>query len=77
MSEVELTDYAEVRQFVGVNGHSIAEWCNGRIEYWLESGVPHVVEIPTARGTVYAHIGDYVVLGHDGAFYTRRADIFE
>ena len=68
-------------QLTKENLKELAQWCGGRakeepkpsdptdVAYWLE--------IPTLEGTMHARIGDYIIKGVQGEFYSCREDIFE
>lgn len=53
------------------NGVAIAAWCDGK---WLS--VDGVILIKTLEGTMAARLGDYVICGVQGEFYSCKPDIF-
>ncbi|WP_280502052.1 hypothetical protein [Nocardia farcinica] len=52
-------------------GSLIAKWTGGSNEHR-----PDQVQIPTDTGSITAHLGEWVIRGHEGRFFTWPADTF-
>lgn len=71
----------EAVRFGKHNGLEVAEWCGGKLanedpnrkQQWL----PTFISIPTLEGTMQARLGDWIIKGVNGEFYSCKPDIFE
>lgn len=62
--------------------HEVAKWCGGKVvteQVWAlnDDYDKTVLEIPTLEGVMRADIGDFIIKGVAGEFYSCRSDIFE
>lgn len=74
----DFTDHMDFLKAIG----DVAEWCGGSTSRELDmdddgwhSG-DHIIYIPTLEGTMTAHLGDYIICGVDGEFYSCKESIF-
>ena len=58
----------------------IALWCGGRVREERKTSDPTdiaiIIDIPTLDGPMQAFLGDYVVRGENGGFYSCKGPIF-
>ena len=50
------------------------DFCRGRYEY--ERGLGEVIYVDTLGGSMRADLGDWIIRGVKGEFYTCKSDIF-
>ena len=72
----------EAMQFDGtaLNAKDIYEWSNGSA--WIDKtatqlGERHVMRVETLEGLMTAEMGDYIVKGIEGEFYSVKESIFD
>lgn len=69
----------EARRFSGddVESHELARWCGGRLHLGENlADLRLVIDIPTLEGTMRAEVGDWIIRGVKGEFYSCKPDIF-
>lgn len=56
----------------------VAVWCGGSVQRLRDlNGTPIALSIPTIEGIMRAEIGDYIIRGVEGEFYSCKRRIFE
>lgn len=67
----------EAMQFLPNNASKVEEWCGGNLRGILNPEQEWTLEIYTLEGTMRSNIGDYIIKGIQGEFYSCKKDIFE
>ena len=71
----------EAIQFIGHNHHEFQLYsieCFNNFGYYFEYGRDtQTIAIKTLKGTMIASLGDWIIKGVNGEFYTCKPEIFE
>ena len=66
----------EVMQFTDLeSAEDIEIWAHKKAYYYVENHVP-LLMIETLEGKMIANVGDYIIKGVHGEFYSCKPDIF-
>jgi hypothetical protein len=69
----------EARQFTIHDAEyplDIQEWCNGKVRGTLLPATERCLQIDTLEGEMECNVGDWIIKGVKGEFYSCKADIF-
>ena len=66
----------EAREFTVEAMRDVAAWCAGEWRYENGDESKPYIAIHTLEGTMTADLGDYIIRGVKGEFYSCKPDIF-